>query len=164
VLISVEKYPRIIEAMNCVVDETTNVGSGNIPVREVPDRWGGYLENIEETFAKLSKTERAQESPDLPAHVKPDEFMDSEFYAFCNGEFHEQSAIANRSLEFTQAYVFLSDFFEDWTLTGDGVKDEPGNVVLQNRVAWLDTVAQESAVGLTPEQETELYELRGRIR
>jgi hypothetical protein len=164
VLISTEKFPCIIAAMNCVVDETTNIGSGNAPVREVPERWGGYLENIEETIAKLSKTERAKESPDLPAHVKPDTFMDSEFYAFCNGEFHEQSAIANRGLEFTQAYVFLSDFFDDWQLTGDGVQNEPGNVVLQNRVAWLDTVAQESALGLSPEQEAELHELRGRIR
>lgn len=157
ILVNSESYPNIVEAMNCMADDT---GGMTFPVHEVPKRWEPYLGQLEETFGGLSRKERAPESEPLPPHVKPSELLDSEFYAFCNGEFTEQSAIANRDINHARASVFLNDFFEDWTYTADDGADVPANKTVQYRLEWLNTVEKESSLGLSPEQREEQRQLQ----
>jgi hypothetical protein len=96
VIATSEQYPHLFQAMSCIEDETTTIGSLRVPVREIPDRWGPFLSEANETIGKLSQTERSPDSEPLPAHVKPNDFLDSEFYTFCNGEYHEMSALESR--------------------------------------------------------------------
>lgn len=156
-VVSLDDYPSIIEALNTI--ESDNSFSASPPVRSIPKRWEPYLASIEETLSKLSRTERAPEAEPLPPHVKPSEFLDSEFYAFCSGEQLEQQAIANRNIEHARATVFLADFFEDWGYTG-GNELSPANKTIATRIEWLEYVDRESSVGLSPEQQEELDKLR----
>lgn len=155
-LIDVDQYPNIMAALHCIQEDSGD--RLRIPVLKVPDRWDYALPEIEKLIGTLSKKARAPESPPHPPHVKPNEFLDSEFYTFCNGEYDEQHAIANRSGENTLAHVFLTDFFEGWFYTDD-VTDTPKKVCVDKRVEFLREVDTESSNGLTEKQTEELKEL-----
>jgi hypothetical protein len=160
VIATSEQYPHIFEALHAMEEETQSLGSLKIPVRDVPGRWEPYLAQVNETLGKLSKTERAPEAEPMPAHVKPNAYLDSEFYSFCNGEYHEMSAMENRDLTHAEASLFLNDAFEGWQLTSDGISGNPLNVARQRRIEWLQTLQQEGPTGLTTEQTQELEKLR----
>jgi hypothetical protein len=162
-IVTSEKYPNILEAIHCMQDEMRATGSLRIPVQEVPDRWARYLDEIDETIGKLSRKERAPEAEPLPAHVKPSELLDSEFYSFCNGDGDPMRAMGNRDLQHARAGLFLDDFFEDWQLTGDEPKSSPENVALQRRLEWLEAVKNESAMGLQGSQLEEYERVRMEI-
>jgi hypothetical protein len=159
-IITSETHPYALAALNCIDDDSRVTGSLGLPAREIPDRWGGYMENVNNTIGKMSREKRSPEAEPLPTHVKPNEFLDSEFYAFCNGEFLERTAIGNRDLHHTEAMLFLDDYFEDWSLTATNPKQEPGNVARQRRVEWLEDLQRESTMGLTAEQLAELDQLK----
>jgi hypothetical protein len=159
-IINAETHPHIIKAMNCVEEETRGMMAIPQPVREIPNRWGAHLEKINAVIGTLSTTERAPESEPLPAHVRPDAYLDSELYSFCNGEYHEMKAIENRNPDLGLASLFLNDFFEDWTLTGDDEKTSPQNVANQRRLEWLESIRTESGMGLQDEQLEEYERLR----
>jgi hypothetical protein len=158
-LVTSESHPHIIKAFNCI-EEVSSGRSFATPVREVPDRWKPFLDEINEAIGTLSQTERCPDSEPLPAHVKPDAYLDSEFYTFCNGEYHDQQRIENRSMALTRAAVLLNDFFEDFTYTGDSPKEMPENIIRRRRIEWLTSVENESATEPTPEQRDELERLR----
>jgi hypothetical protein len=156
-IVTSEEWPNIVEAFNTIADDTGNIP---MPVYEIPARWKSQLPDLEKTLGALSRTERAPESPPLPPHVRPNEFLDSEFYTFCNGEYTEQNAISNRSLAHARAAVFLNDFFEDWTYTADSGTEVPENKTVQRRIEWLEEIERESGIGLSIEQRLELERLR----
>jgi hypothetical protein len=145
--------------MHCIEQETGNTLS--FPVKEVPSRWIAFLPDIEKVLSGLSRKERAPESAPLPPHVKPSEFLDSEFFEFCNGEYDSVVAMSMRSPQHTAAQLFLNDFFEDWTYTSDNGSDSIRNKALTKRVEYLEMIERESSLGLTSEQEAELHKLRG---
>lgn len=161
-LITQESHPNLIEAIHCIEDDTGN--KLKLPVKEVPDRWGPLLGNLELTIAQLSRKKRAPESEDLPPHVKPDTYLDSEFYTFCNGGFTEQLAIANRDFHHVQAYVFLADFFEDWTYTGDDAQNSPINIARRSRIEYIENLAAKKPELYTSELEAERNRLRVELK
>jgi hypothetical protein len=152
-IINSDSHPNLVRAIHCVQEETgTRI---LVPVQKIPDRWKVFIDRIDCVIGTLRDNERAPESEPMPAHVKPDAYLDSEFFSFCNGEYHEQSAIANRSFDHALAAVFLNDLFEDWTYTDETAARSPENVARIYRLEWLNTVAAESAGGLTDEQREE---------
>ena len=157
-IINTESHPNIMEAIHLFQMDTGDHLA--IPVQDVPDRWKELLPDIENAIETLSRKIRAHEEDDLPAHVKPSELLDSEFYSFCNGDMVTQEKIANRNIELLKAHVFLSDFFEAWTYTG-GEEPEPESKIYQKRVEWLDHV--EANGSLTMEQEQERMNARLKI-
>lgn len=157
-LITTESHPNILEALHCIEQETGQQLA--VPIKDVPDRWIPFLPDIEKVLSELSRKERAPEAAPLPPHVKPSELLDSEFYSFCNGDYDEQNAMSMRSPQHTAAHVFLADFFEDWTYTQDEGPESVNNVCLRKRIEYLEMLRDESAGGLTSEQEDELQKVR----
>lgn len=159
-IINAESHKNIIDAMNCVDEDSAGPRAIPQPVREIPDRWRDYLDRVNASIGALSRTERAPEAEPLPAHVRPNAYLDSEFYGFCNGEYYEMRGIENRNPDLGLASLFLNDYFEDWQLTGDDPKMSPQNVANQRRLEWLESVRTESGLGLQDEQLEEYERLR----
>lgn len=157
-IINTDTYPHIMEAIHLIQMDTGDHLA--IPVLDVPQRWKFALPEIEDAIETLSHKERAPEEEELPPHVKPSELLDSEFYSFCNGDGLVQVRIANRNMGLLTAHVFLSDYFEGWTYTGDD-DSKPESVINQKRLEWLNNV--EEVMGLSAEQEQERLSVRLKI-
>lgn len=121
-------YPAVIRAMNLIRED--NGGPSWPPESEplVAARWQPYLAEIEEALAALSDTDPAPEDSEAVARVEAGEgcYLDSELYAFCNGESAVMEAIKSRSSELRLASHFLNDFFEGWGWYGDQGFDPSG--------------------------------------
>lgn len=157
-IITTENYPNVMEAVHLIQQETGDHLA--IPILNVPDRWRDLLPKIDVAIGKLSRKERAPEEEPLAPHIKPSELLDSEMYSFCNGLDEVQQAIANRDMELMSSYVFLTDFFEDWSYTEDSGGRSPANMIVQKRIEYLEMIQRESGLGLTTEQMQELDGLR----
>ena len=160
-LINTDSHPNILEAFHCIEDDSGN--KMKIPVREIPSRWDSFLPRIESALATLSRTERDEQAEPLPSHVKPNPYLDSQFYSFCNGEFYEQTRIANRSDDNSLAMLFLNDFYEDWSYTSDSGPDSVENTLKRQQIEWLEMIERESTNGLNVEQQNRLYQLRNSL-
>lgn len=152
-LIDTDTFPTTMKAVHLI-----QADSGDrlaIPLLTVPDRWNEFLPDIEQALGTLSQTKRAPEEEPLPPHIKPDQYLDSEFYSFCNGEHLAQTKIANRSMELVLALAFLDDFFEGWTLTTEEHSNNPLNYARQRRIEFLDNTPDQTNL-----QRDELEALR----
>lgn len=152
-IINSDDYPHTMKAVHLI-----QADSGDhlaIPILNVPERWKDLMPEIEKSIGTLSLTERASEDEPLAPHVKPDSYLDSEFYTFCNGDHLVQTKIANRSMDLVLALAFLDDFFEGWTLTSENHSDNPMNYARQRRIEFL-----ENSGNLTNVQNDELEALR----
>ena len=157
-IITAETFPNILAAMNCIDEETGRRIKD--PVKEIPDRWKDYLPDIEKAIATLSRNTPAPEGEPRAPHIKPDAYLDSEFYTFCNGEFHDMRKVINRNMELVKASILLNDYFEAWTYTEDSGSRNPHNIINENRIEWLESVRAENSGSLSAEQEAELNQLR----
>ena len=114
-IISSENYPTILKALHCIEEDSRGPMAMRLPMIPVPAWYTNLLPAFENALSKLSQSERAPESPPLQAHVRPDAYLDSEWYEFLNGEQDSVLAIRSRSPELALASDFLNDFFEGWS-------------------------------------------------
>lgn len=134
-IVSADKFPNILKAFHAIEDDN-NPHPICFPLYDVPTAYDTHLAGIEREMAKLSRTERAPESPPLPAHVKPDAWMDSEFYTFVNGEQQEVLDISNRNMDLTIASQLLNDFFEGFEF----IEEDPYQRALKARIEYFDSM------------------------
>lgn len=129
-----ENFPNIVEAFHALDQDSSGPRALCLPLFVIPAIYDEHLPKIEQALASLSRTERSPEAEPLPDHVKPDAYADSEFFAFCCGEYEETQAIANRSLDFQLANNLLNDYFEDYIeMPGD-----PLQRAYKSRIEFLD--------------------------
>jgi hypothetical protein len=157
-IISTDSHPNTMAAIHCVEEDNGNRMA--MPLANIPARWDEFLPRIEEVLGTLSKTERDEQAEPLPLHVKPNAYLHSQFYSFCNGEFYEQTRIANRSEDHALAMLFLNDMFEDWSYTTDRGPDSVANTFMRQQIEWLEMIERESTGGLSVEQSNRLDSLR----
>lgn len=108
--------PTIVRAMNLIREDT---GGPSWPPESVPliaKAWCPHLAVIECALADLGDDVPPQEDPEACERFNAGErsYLDSELYAFCNGEGTVMDAMRARSPELALAGHFLDDFFDGW--------------------------------------------------
>lgn len=112
--------PAMVRAMNLIREDN---GGPSWPPEATPliaKAWVPHIPTIEAALADLGDDVPPQEDPEACARFNAGErcYLDSELYAFCNGEHTVMEAMKARTPELALAGAFLNDFFNGWT---DGV-------------------------------------------
>lgn len=134
-LVPKDKFPNIVEAFHAIDEDNSGPQALRLPIYTIPDSYEPYIHRIETVIGSLSRKDRAPTASPLPAHVKPHEFLDSEFSAFVAGEYSEMEEITNRSFNHTLGNILLNEYFEDFTEPLD-----PYQEALRRRIQFLESV------------------------
>lgn len=135
-LLTQQDYPKIVKAFHTIDEDSNGPRAIKLPAYDVPESFSPYLRRVEDTLAKLSLvTPPPEETEPLPPHVKPDAYLDSEWFAFCCGEYYVVLAMAGRDLDHELAAVLLEEFFDDYT---ESKKTDPMQLALRRHVEFLE--------------------------
>lgn len=135
-LVTQQDYPKIVKAFHTIDEDSNGPRTIKLPAYDVPAGFGQYLRRIEDTLVKMSLTSPPpEETEPLPLHIKPDAYLDSEWFAFCCGEHDVVLAMAGRDVDHELAAVLLEEFFDDYT---ESNKTDPMQLALRRHVEFLE--------------------------